>query len=148
MNIKLKKSLALILILLELCSTAVAESVGTPTDLSPPTNEAPAINEKSTIAQSSKSLKEQLDPDRNIKVHVHWDGEELYYGDEIELIAILNGYDNAIYTLQWQESADSINWINVEGGTNDHLCILVTEENHLNYWRIVVIITGIIDTNI
>lgn len=57
------------------------------------------------------------------------------------LTAVLHGYDNATYTLQWQVSTDANTWTDIDGETEAATTVLVTEENYLNYWRVAVIIT-------
>ncbi len=92
-------------------------------------------------SQFIQELKDKLNPNRRIDVYASWEGEELYYGDEMTLTAVLFGYENAVYTLQWQVSADAENWTDVEGETESVTKIIVTEDNYLNYWRIMVKIT-------
>ena len=85
-----------------------------------------------------------LNPNREIRIHVEWEGEELHFGDESTLIAELVGYDNAVYTLQWQTSKDSENWTNVEGATGLTYTMTVTEDNWQDLWRLNVNVTGLV----
>jgi len=48
------------------------------------------------------------------------------------------GYEGLDYSLQWQYSTDGENWTDVEGETGEKMDVVVTEENDLYYWRIVV----------
>ena len=85
----------------------------------------------------------ELDPDRTVDIHAEWEGGVLHFGDGSTLVADLKGYDNAVYTLQWQTSKDNVNWVDVAGATE--LChqMIVTEENYLDYWRVVVTVTEV-----
>ena len=40
--------------------------------------------------------------------------------------------------MQWQYSTDRISWTDITGETNDTMNVIVTEENNLVYWRIIV----------
>ena len=92
-------------------------------------------------SQKQQTLEDLLDPNRRIDVYAKWEGDTLRFGDEMTLTAVLHGYDNATYTLQWQVSADANTWTNIDGETEAGMTVLVTEENYLNYWRVAVIIT-------
>ena len=89
------------------------------------------------------SIEDELDPNRHIDIYADWGGDELHYGDAATMIAVLYGYENAEYTVQWQTSPDSVNWTDVPGATDTRYELVVTEENHLDYWRLVVTITDI-----
>ncbi len=93
-------------------------------------------NKKLTIA-------EQLDPKRKITVKAEWDGDELYFGDTATLKATLSGYDNAVYTIRWQTSKDGSKWEDIKGAEGAELKVTVTEDNYLNYWRALVVVTAI-----
>ena len=94
-------------------------------------------------AQRIDRLEDLLDPNRSIDIYADWGGGELYFGDESTLIAVLHGYDNAVYTLRWQESKEGIEWQDIEGATDARYTMIVTEENYLAYWRVVVTITDV-----
>ena len=93
-------------------------------------------NKKLTIA-------EQLDSKRKITVKAEWDGEELYFGDTATLKATLSGYDNAVYTIKWQTSKDGNKWEDIKGAEGAELKVTVTEDNYMNYWRALVVVTAI-----
>ena len=93
-------------------------------------------NKKLTIA-------EQLDPKRKITVKAEWDGEQLYFGDTATLKATLSGYDNAVYTVKWQTSKDGNKWEDIKGTEGAELKVVVTEDNYMNYWRALVVVTAI-----
>ena len=54
------------------------------------------------------------------------------------LTAVLHGYENVTYHLQWQVSTDGTAWTDMAGETGTTTTVLVTEENYLNYWRVLV----------
>ena len=90
------------------------------------------------------TLQDQLNQNRSIDVYATWEGEELYLDSEATLIAVLHGYDNAVYTLQWQYSPDNATWYDLEGAEEARCTLTVTEENYQYYWRIQATITGVI----
>ena len=93
-------------------------------------------------AQVILTLKDKLNPDRYIDVYATAENG-LYFGREATMVAVLYGYDNAIYTLQWQNSKDGENWTDIPGATESRWTVVVTEENYLDYWQIQVTITGV-----
>ena len=93
-------------------------------------------NKKLTIA-------EQLDPKRKITVKAEWAGEALYFGDTATLRATLSGYDNAVYTIKWQTSKDGNKWEDIKGAEGAELKVVVTEDNYMNYWRALVVVTAV-----
>lgn len=96
-------------------------------------------------AQKLDTLEDRLDPNRTIDIYANWGGGQLFFGDEATLVAVLNGYDNAIFTAQWQQSKDNVNWENVPNGNGLRCRVIVDESNYLNYWRIEVTVTGTLD---
>ena len=89
------------------------------------------------------TLAEQLDPKRKITVKAEWDGEQLYFGDTATLRATLSGYDNAVYAIRWQTSKDGNKWEDIKGAEGAELKVVVTEDNYMNYWRALVVVTAI-----
>ena len=85
----------------------------------------------------------ELNPDRSIAIRVEYEGDAPSIGEEVTLVAELTGYDNAVYDLQWQTSKDNETWSDVEGATELRHAMTVTEENCLDYWRMIVTVTGI-----
>ena len=89
------------------------------------------------------TLAEQLDPKRKITVKAEWNGEQLYFGDTATLKATLSGYDNAVYTVKWQTSKDGTKWEDIKGADGAELKVTVTEDNYMNYWRAIVVVTAV-----
>lgn len=98
-------------------------------------------------AQQLQSIADQLDPNRSLEVYISYPGQEngglLDFNMECTLIAELHGYDNAVYTLQWQESTDGVHWEDIAGETSSRYTFEVTTDNYRDYWRIQVIITDV-----
>ena len=90
-----------------------------------------------------KTLEEKLNPERKVTLSAAWATDSHYYGDTVIVKATLSGYDNAIYTMQWQTSEDGYNWVDVEGEKADTMNLIVTEDNYDNYWRLTVSVTGV-----
>lgn len=86
----------------------------------------------------------ELDPDREIVIRAEYEGEQLYFGDEVALCAELIGYENAVYTVQWETSEDGEDWTDVEDATELTYAFVLTEENWQNLWRLTVNVTGVI----
>ncbi len=59
-------------------------------------------------------------------------------GDTAHFKAILEGYDGLQYTMQWQYSPDDITWTDIPNETKATMDVVVTPENNIVYWRILV----------
>ena len=81
-------------------------------------------------------------PERSISVHVTFDVPDPAIGDTAHFKAILTGYEDLDYTMQWQYSSDRSEWTDIAGEMKDTMDIVVTEENNHVYWRIVVYLEG------
>ena len=79
-------------------------------------------------------------PSRHITVDVTWDVPNPVIGDTAHFQAILEGYDNLTYTMQWQYGPDNETWYDIPGETEPTMDVVVNEENNLYYWRIIVYI--------
>ena len=75
-------------------------------------------------------------------IQLSWGDEEAAVGSTAHFTAVLHGYDNVEYTLQWQHSSDSENWENVENATETTYDVVATKENCHDTWRVKVVITG------
>ena len=92
--------------------------------------------------ESEESIEEALDPDRYVEIQLSWGDEEAAVGSTAHFTAVLHGYENVKYTLQWQHSTDSENWENVENATDGTYSVVATKENCHDTWRVKVVITG------
>lgn len=147
-----------------LCSTAaLAEDVGTPSDLAPvvtaePTATVTAVpTEETTEAPTATPTAEPsaeptavptevpteaptaeptaaptAAPERSIKVTLKHDGDVIYYGDKVTLVAELVGYDDVPVTLQWLLNGEP-----VEGAVTLEYTFTVTPET-VGAWQLAV----------
>ena len=90
-----------------------------------------------------QTLRDQLDENRTIDIYVTFETEDASVGDRARFVAVLNGYDDLIYSLQWQQSDDGITWENLTAANAKELDVVTSEENMNDFWRIQVTITGI-----
>ena len=90
------------------------------------------------------TLEDALDPNRSIDIYYSWDNGEVKLGGSVTFIAVLHGYDNLDYTVQWQESADDVNWSDIQDANSLTNQETITAENYRNFWRVQVTITGVI----
>ena len=70
-------------------------------------------------AEYFDTIEDALDPNRTIDLYATWGEGELTDGTEATMIAVLNGYDNVEYALQWQTSEDNVNWTDVRSSRRD-----------------------------
>ena len=75
---------------------------------------------------------------RSISVNVTFDTPNPVIGDTAHFCANLEGYENLNYTMQWQYSTDHEQWNDITGETKKTMDVVVTKENNVVYWRIVV----------
>ena len=147
-----------------LCSNAaLAEGVGTPSDLAPvvtsePTATVTAVpTEETTEAPTATPTAEPsaeptavptevptqaptaeptaaptAAPERSIKITLKHDGDVIYYGDKVTLVAELVGYDDVPVTLQWLLNGEP-----VEGAVTLEYTFTVTPET-VGAWQLAV----------
>ena len=77
-------------------------------------------------------------PERHIRVDVSWDVPDPIIGDTAHFEAVMEGYDELQYTVQWQYSPDETTWYDIPNETNTTMDVVVTPENNIVYWRILV----------
>lgn len=126
---------------------AEAEATETVEETIEEPTEAPAeaeTNELPANARLMAIVEDELNAERSVSMYAVYDGDTLTFGDKVTLIAVLNGYDNTAYDLQWQSSADDKNWVDVAGETAASYAFTISEANYMNYWRVAVTITGVI----
>ena len=76
--------------------------------------------------------------ERTVSFVIEWDDETPAFGSVAHFRAVLNGYDDVDYKIQWQTSFDNENWMDLDGETEETMDIEVTTENYTNFWRVVV----------
>ena len=76
--------------------------------------------------------------ERSVSIYASYSGNTVSYGDTIKLYAVLKGYENVNYEMQWQVSSDNSSWQNISGANGSSYSLTVTEDNADNYYRIAV----------
>ena len=136
-------------------TAAFAENIGTPSDLAPvvttePTATVTAVpTEETTEAPTATPTAEPsaeptavptevpteaptAAPERSIKVTLKHDGDVIYYGDKVTLVAELVGYDDVPVTLHWLLNGEP-----VEGAVTLEYTFTVTPET-VGAWQLAV----------
>ena len=97
--------------------------------------------DEENVAEEEYKPEPEEKPERHISVEVTWDVPNPIIGDTAHFKASLNGYDGLVYTTQWQFSPDNkTTWYDVLDETETTMDVVVTKENNLYYWRILVYI--------
>ncbi len=92
-----------------------------------------------TGEETEESIPEsEMAPERHIRVDVTWDVPDPIIGDTAHFVAVMEGYDELQYTVQWQYSPDEETWYDIPNETNTTMDVVVTPENNIVYWRILV----------
>ena len=89
------------------------------------------------------SIEDALNPDRTIDIYYSWNNMEPALGVEVTFIAILYGYDNLEYNVQWQQSKNGSEWTDVPGSVELRHSETITRDHYKDFWRVQVMITGI-----
>lgn len=71
-----------------------------------------------------------------LSVAISAESDVVELGGDMVLTAILTGFEDLNYTLQWQFSADNANWADVDGATGSTLRVQMNEENRDYFWRV------------
>ena len=71
-----------------------------------------------------------------LSVAISAESDVVELGGDMVLTAILTGFEDLNYTLQWQFSTDNVNWANVDGATDFTLRVQMNEENRDYSWRV------------
>lgn len=93
-------------------------------------------------AQKLATLVDKISPDRTIDIYAVHEGKYLTYGDQVTLVAVLNGYGSLVYNIQWQVSRDG-SWEDLSGAHTTAYSFVLNEDNYNYNWRILVNITDI-----
>ena len=89
-----------------------------------------------------QTLRDKLNPDRTLDIYATFDEKRATLGAFARLTAVLHGYDDLIYSLQWQQSHDGKEWTDVPSAHQPELVVETSEENQYHYWRVKVTIIG------
>ena len=89
-------------------------------------------------------IQDKLNADRSVSVYLAYDGDYVTFGDRVTFYAVLNGYEDTVYALQWQSSHDNRTWSDISGADKATYAMNVTEENYTDYYRVAVTINGVV----
>ena len=88
--------------------------------------------------EENEPAEEEPESGRSVDVEIKWDVAYPIVGDTAHFTATLNGYEDVDYTVQWQYSPDKETWYDIQGETDTTMDMVITEENNVVYWRIIV----------
>lgn len=100
------------------------------------------LDEDFTLPEEGELPEEDAEPEipeidfSTLSVAISAESDVVELGDDMVLTAILTGFEDLNYTLQWQFSADNANWANVDGATGFTLRVQMNEENRDYFWRV------------
>lgn len=83
---------------------------------------------------------EKLEIDRSVDFDFTWDSGKPMIGDTVHFRAIMVGYDQLDYTLQWQLSPDGKIWTDYPGATTETIDVVITKDIDNYFWRLIVYI--------
>ena len=86
---------------------------------------------------------DEMDETRSIDVFISFEGENVSFLDTVTLYAVLRGYDNCTFTVQWQQSPNGNDWTDITGENELKYSFTVTEDNYDLFWRLAVHIVSI-----
>ena len=99
-------------------------------------------------AEKLFTIEDEEQPEKTIDIFYSFEGNFLNVGDKVTLYAILYGFEDDIFTLQWQQSEDGENWTDIEGETFNTYEFTLTEENLDLSWRMKVVVAPTEETPI
>ena len=100
------------------------------------------LDEDFTLPEEGELPEEDTEPEipeidfSTLSVAISAESDVVELGDDMVLTAILTGFEDLNYTLQWQFSTDNANWANVDGATGSTLRVQMNEENRDYFWRV------------
>ena len=100
------------------------------------------LDEDFTLPEEGELPEEDAEPEipeidfSTLSVAISAESDVVELGGDMVLTAILTGFEDLNYTLQWQFSADNANWADVDGATGSTLRVQMNEENRDYFWRV------------
>lgn len=100
------------------------------------------LDEDFTLPEEGELPEEDAEPEipeidfSTLSVVISAESDVVELGGDMVLTAILTGFEDLNYTLQWQFSTDNANWANVDGETGSTLRVQMNEENRDYFWRV------------
>ena len=100
------------------------------------------LDEDFTLPEEGELPEEDAEPEipeidfSTLSVAISAESDVVELGGDMVLTAVLTGFEDLNYTLQWQFSTDNANWANVDGATGSTLRVQMNEENCDYFWRV------------
>ena len=100
------------------------------------------LDEDFTLPEEGELPEEDAEPEipeidfSTLSVAISAESDVVELGGDMVLTAVLTGFEDLNYTLQWQFSADNANWADVNGATGSTLRVQMNEENRDYFWRV------------
>lgn len=100
------------------------------------------LDEDFTLPEEGELPEEDAEPEipeidfSTLSVAISAESDVVELGRDMVLTAILTGFEDLNYTLQWQFSTDNANWADVDGATGSTLRVQMNEENRDYFWRV------------
>lgn len=100
------------------------------------------LDEDFSLPEEGELPEEDAEPEipeidfSTLSVAISAESDVVELGGDMVLTAILTGFEDLNYTLQWQFSTDNANWANVDGATGSTLRMQMNEENRDYFWRV------------
>ena len=100
------------------------------------------LDEDFTLPEEGELPEEDAEPEipeidfSTLSVAISAESDVVELGGDMVLTAILTGFEDLNYTLQWQFSTDNANWADVDGATGSTLRVQMNEENRDYFWRV------------
>lgn len=100
------------------------------------------LDEDFTLPEEGELPEEDAEPEipeidfSTLSVAIFAESDVVELGGDMVLTAVLTGFEDLNYTLQWQFSTDNANWADVDGATGSTLRVQMNEENRDYFWRV------------
>ena len=94
-----------------------------------------------TDAVVTDTLQDAENPERSIEIYYSWNNVKPALGEVVTFIAVLRGYEDVEYTVQWQQSSNNVDWTDVPDSDGLRLYEVITRDNYKDFWRVQVKIT-------
>ena len=100
------------------------------------------LDEDFTLPEEGELPEEDAEPEipeidfSTLSVVISAESDVVELGGDMVLTAVLTGFEDLNYTLQWQFSTDNANWANVDGAIGSTLRVQMNEENRDYFWRV------------
>lgn len=98
----------------------------------------PEAEQPENVEPEENKPESEIAPQRDIIIDIIHDSPHPVIGDTAHFRTTLYGYENLHYSIQWQYSTDNETWTDIPGANDLDMDVVVTPENNLYYWRIMI----------